>query len=53
MCDRCGARALFAAIFHELYELEFCAHHANELADAVHEAGGVLVSLPSEGGQAS
>jgi hypothetical protein len=46
MCDRCRARALFAAISHDLHELEFRTHHADELTGAIHETGGILVSLP-------
>ena len=43
-CDRCGARAKVTVLFNRENILEFCTHHYLELAEAIAEAGGVLIS---------
>jgi hypothetical protein len=47
-CDRCGAQALVRVLFQDENLLDFCNHHANEYADAIVEAGGVVMESPCE-----
>ena len=45
-CDRCGAEARVRVLFAGENILDFCGHDYRELADALAEAGGIVIEPP-------